>query len=159
MLYHFSVVLQNSKNEYRLGEIKTPDSRDFLTFIGFDFEGIDLYDCEDINALIASVVLDTVGIEIDNLVLFERFSSSNPRITHAIFTASISSGTPTKSFYNKLYWKQLSDIDYELLDVFGLQVMTKLSECTYCHFIHQREEQLDTFLKTSSICRSKIYPS
>ena len=60
MLYHFSVVLQNSKNEYLLGEIKTPDSRDFLTFIGFDFEGIDLYDCEDINALIASVVLDTV---------------------------------------------------------------------------------------------------
>lgn len=33
MLYHFSVVLQNSKNEYLLGEIKTPDSRDFLTFI------------------------------------------------------------------------------------------------------------------------------
>lgn len=147
MLYHFSVVLQNSKNEYLLGEIKTPDSRDFLTFIGFDIEGIDLYDCEDINALIASVVLDTVGIEIDNLVLFERFSSSNPRITHAIFTASISSGTPTKSFYNKLYWKKIFDIDYELLDVFGLQVMTKLSECTYCHFIHQREEQLDTFFE------------
>ena len=118
-----------------------------MTFIGFDIEGIDLYDCEDINALIASVVLDTVGIEIDNLVLFERFSSSNPRITHAIFTASISSGTPTKSFYNKLYWKKISDIDYELLDVFGLQVMTKLSECTYCHFIHQREEQLDTFFE------------
>lgn len=147
MLYHFSVILHNSKNEYLLGEIKTSDDHRFMTFIGFDIEGIDLYDSEDINALIASVVLDTVGIKICDLVLLERFSFSNPRITHAIFTASIDSGTPTKLFYNKLCWKKLSDIDYEQLDFYGLQVMTKLGECTYCHFIHQREEQLDAFFE------------
>ena len=147
MLYHFTVVICNSKNEYLLGDISLPDDNRRLTFIGFDIEGIDLYEIEDINALIVSTVHDTVGIEICDLALIERFYSPKPRITHAIFTASISTGTPTRIFYNKLYWEKLSDIDPELLDIYGLQVITKLGECSYCQFINKKKEQLDVFFK------------
>ena len=67
MLYHFSVALCNSNNEYLLGEIKLPDEKHYLAFIGFDIEGFDLYEAEDLFTLIISTVHDIAGVEICDL--------------------------------------------------------------------------------------------
>lgn len=70
-----------------------------------------------------------------------------PLWVHTIFTARLKAGNPRKKYYTKLLWLPINEIDIESLNLYGLQVFRKLDECTYCHFIHDRKNELDEFFK------------
>ena len=147
MLYHFSIVICNSKNEYLLGERHSNSERPTVEFVGCELEGIELSERSCIEDFLKDTIRKRVGISICNLVLIERFFNYEPRIVHAIFLASIESGTPQKLFYDKIFWSTIPSICFDRLDVYGKQVVTKLSECLYCHYIANNKEQLDDFFE------------
>ena len=64
---------------------------------------------------------------------------------HVIYSANIKSGNPQKKFYKKILWEKLDDIEMTSLNLYGIQVVRKLNECKYCHYIHDFKEDLDEF--------------
>jgi len=92
------------------------------------------------------ITYEKLGIMVERLIEIEMYwkEDSVPWV-HVIYSANIKSGNPKKLFYKKILWKKLDKIEMENLNLYGAQVIRKLSECTYCHYIHDSAETLDEF--------------
>lgn len=138
-----SVIISDNKGRYLV--VRTDnDSERSLEFPGFSEANYDFPE-EQRENLINKEFEKILGITIDELVLIEVFTDWEYPLGHYIFVGNISSGVPSKIKYKNIYWKKLEDIDDAELNIYGLQVYQKLSECTYCRALHSKKDKLDDF--------------
>ena len=146
-MIRFSLVIQNNEGEFLLCQTTDVYKKNKLEFPGGEFITDDLPEFEIFIKNIHDTVLNDISIDICNLEKFEMYCCESPFLVHAIFTAQILSGVPMAIKYNKVYWVQATDIDQSLLDIYGLQVLQKISECGYCHFLQQRRNEINDFFE------------
>ncbi len=140
-----SVIISDNKGKYLV--VRTDnDSERSLEFPGFSEANYEFPE-EQREDLINKEFGKILGITIDELVLIEVFTDWEYPLGHYIFVGNISSGVPAKIKYKNIYWKKLEDIDDTELNIYGLQVYQKLSECTYCRALHSKKDKLDDFFK------------
>ena len=136
------------------------DSERSLEFPGFSEANYDFPE-EQRENLINKEFEKILGITIDELVLIEVFTDWEYPLGHYIYVGNISSGVPSEIKYKNIYWKKLEDIDDAELNIYGLQVYQKLSECTYCRALHSKKDKLDDFfdryISTKSELRRTTY--
>ena len=146
-MIRFSLVIKNNKNEYLIcGYPNTnPDAEEY-EFLGGDIDTETLPSFEDLKLQIADVIREKAGISIDEIQKYELYTLPGSTLwIHTIFTARIKSGNPQKIFYTKLVWVPIDKIEVKMLNIYGLQVYIKISECGYCKYIRDRKDQIEDF--------------
>ena len=143
-MIRFSLVIQNEKGELLLCE--TADScNNKCEFPGGEFKTNELPPFEIFIKNIQDAIIKDIAIDICDLQKLEMFLCEEPFFIHTVFSARIFSGYPKAIKYKKVYWTPIENIDQTCLNVYGLQVMQKVSECGYCHFLRQRREEINAF--------------
>ncbi len=145
-MIRFSLVIQNNEGEFLLCE--TNDAcHNKHEFPGGEFDTDDLPPFDIFIENIHNTILADLAIELCDLQRLEMFFREEPFFVHTIFSAKIFSGQPKAVKYKKVYWSSVDDIYKTLLNIYGLQVMQKISECGYCHFLRQRREKINGFFE------------
>ncbi len=146
-MIRFSLVIKNKKDEYLICECPQSDTGiGRYEFLGGDIDIDTLPDFEWLTRKIVSLANEKVGVDIDAVEKYEMYWVDSPHLwVHLIFTAAIKSGNLQKGFYTKLLWQPIDKINANLLNMYGKQVYKKISECSYCHFIHNIRNQSDIF--------------
>lgn len=142
---HISVIISDDKGKYLVVR-NADDSERNLEFPGFSEKNYEFPE-EQRESLINEELEKILGITIKQLALIEVFTEWEFPLGHYIFIGTISSGVPSKIKYKNIYWKKLEDIDINELNIYGLQVYQKLSECSYCRELHSKKDKLDDFFK------------
>ena len=148
-MIRFSLVIQNQKNEFLICECPSSDTeiRRF-EFLGGEIDIDTLPPFECFIKEVVDIVYEKIAVAIDNIERFEMYWRDEPLWVHAIFTATIKSGNPQKNYYSKILWLPIDKINIDELNLYGLQVYRKIDECSYCHYIHDRQSDLDEFFNT-----------
>lgn len=146
-MIRFSLVIRNQKNEYLICECPSSNiETGRYEFLGGEISTDTLPSFEWLEQQIVDIVNEKIGVGIDNVQKYELYWRDEfPLWIHAIFTATIKTGNPQKKFYTKLLWLPVDKIDVQALNRYGVQAYSKVSECSYCHFIYDRKSQLDEF--------------
>ena len=140
------MVIQNDNCEFLFCEKSNAD-KDKYEFPGGEFNTKQLPPFDVFINNIHDTIFNDVGIDICDLQKLEMFVLEEPFFVHTIFSAKILSGYPKTIKYNKVYWTLAENIDVTQLNIYGLQVMQKISECGYCHFLRQRREKINIFFE------------
>lgn len=147
-MIRFSLIIQNHKNEYLICERPSSDKEiGNYEFLGGELDLTTLPDFKWFTQQIKIIIYDRIGVKIGEMQKIEMYWRDEPLWAHTIFAAKIVSGNPQKNFYTKLKWLPISKIPIESSNYYGLQVFRKLDECTYCHFIRNRQDELDRFFE------------
>lgn len=147
-MIRFSLIIQNPKNEFLICKCPSSDTgTNNFEFLGGEIELEVLPNFDWFIQQIKDIAYKKIAVEIEDIKKFEMYWRDEPLWVHTIFTARLKAGNPRKKYYTKLLWLPINEIDIESLNLYGLQVFRKLDECTYCHFIHDRKNELDEFFK------------
>lgn len=146
-MIRFSLVIENQKNEYLICECPLSDTEiGKYEFLGGEIITDTLPSLELLKQQIADIVREKIGLEIDGVHEYERYWRDElPLWIHVIFRATIKAGNPQKRFYKKIVWQPIDKIDVQTLNMYGLQVHRKISECSYCQSINSKKFKLDEF--------------
>ena len=139
-----SVVIQDKKGKYMVVQ-KNDEDDVWNEFPGFSYANAEVDDEEKELESIVNGINDILEIEITNLKWIETFFDDSIPWRHYIYRAELKSGNPVKKYYNKIYWKQLKEIDPETLNLYGLQVWQKISECAYCRRLCDKKPERERF--------------
>lgn len=146
-MIRFSLVIQNGKGEFLVCETDSTSAISYFEFPGGDYISDELPPFDVFLQDIQDFMLRILAIEICDLERLEMYYREDPFFAHTIFSASIKSGTPETTNYKSLQWIPLSDLESLSFNEYGLHVFQKLSECGYCHFLHNRQDELDSFFE------------
>ena len=138
-----SVILCDNKGKYLIVRTEDDSERN-VEFPGFLEKNYEFPE-EKREQLINQELGKILGISVDSLSLIEVFTDWEYPLGHYIFLGNISNGVPAKIKYKNIYWKKLEEINEDELNIYGLQVYRKLSECSYCRELHSQKDKLDDF--------------
>ena len=137
-----SLVIQDKKGKYLLLH-----KNDSIEFPGFSCEGAMRAEESEEYQMIISEIQKCLGVKVANLKLIETFFDDSIPWCHYIYRAEISSGNPQKGYYNGIYWKLLSEMSSDGMNMYARQVLQKISECAYCRKICDKKSDIDTFIQ------------
>ena len=147
-MIRFSLVIHTEKGELLICEVITPTTeRCMFEFPGGVIDTDELPHFETFIQQITESVQNNLSVEICDLKKLEMYFREEPFFIHTIFTAKIRSGIPTATNYKGVYWIPIHELDPSLLNIYGLHVFQKISECGYCQFLRDKQDQLDTFFE------------
>lgn len=144
-MIRFSLVIENEKNEFLICKARDTEGNHKYEFPGGEIDTDILPPFDGFLNTIQQRILEDVSIEIVDIERLEMYYRERPFFVHTIFTAKIRSGNPQPIKYSKVRWASVEDIDSVPLNVYGLHVIQKISECGYCHFLRQRKAEIDKF--------------
>ena len=146
-MIRFSLVIQNKKKEYLICKCPLTEQDDFsYEFLGGEIIGNTIPNGVELELAVNKIAYEKLGVMVGELSEMEMYWKEDyvPWV-HVIYSANIKSGNPQKKFYKKILWEKLDDIEMTSLNLYGIQVVRKLNECKYCHYIHDFKEDLDEF--------------
>lgn len=144
-MIRFSLVIQNEKQEFLVCETIDAKGQQQYEFPGGEINTTILPPFEDFLKTVHDLTLKDVSIDICDIERFELYCRESPFFVHTIFTAKISTGSPRPIKYSSVRWISSENIDMASLNDYGLQVIQKINECSYCHFLRQRREEINRF--------------
>ena len=144
-MIRFSLVIQNDAGEFLVCETEKISGQKKYEFPGGEFETSELPPFEDFLKSVHDTVLKDVSIDVCDLERLELYFREEPFFLHTIFTARVLSGDFQPIKYHKAHWMPIDKFVAEEFNLYGLQVLQKLNECGYCHFLRQRHDEINNF--------------
>lgn len=144
-MIRFSLVIQNDAGEFLICETEEVSGQKKYEFPGGEFETSELPPFEDFLKSVHDTVLKEVSIDVCDLERLELYFREEPFFLHTIFTARVLSGDFQPIKYHKAHWMPIDKFVAEEFNLYGLQVLQKLNECGYCHFLRQRHDEINNF--------------
>lgn len=141
-----SVVIQDRKGQYLVVE-RADAIEEPLEFPGFSCKDAEMPEGDEGMALVTSGIKDLLGINIQDVKLIETFYDEEYPFYHYIYRAGGYSGNPVKGHYDGIYWKKLNEINFSDMNVVSLQVLQKITECTYCLKICDKKSEIAIFIQ------------